>query len=161
MDHEWPFFRSALSNAAMVLAKSDMTIARRFSSLVTDPAVRERVFGAIAAEHAASVRAVLLIKRQTALLEDQPALARSIHRRRAYMDPLCMTQIELLRAVRAGIATDERTMRALHLTLNGVASTQNKQHTPHTHPLLTFDNNLWALVNGPAPPQAAGLRNSG
>jgi len=122
MDREWPFFRSALSNAAMVLAKSDMTIARRFSSLVTDPAVRERVFGTIAAEHAASVRAVLLIKRQAALLEDQPALARSIHRRRAYMDPLCMTQIELLRAVRAGIATDERTMRALHLTLNGVAA---------------------------------------
>ena len=122
MDAEWPFFRSALSNAAMVLAKSDMTIARRFSSLVTSPGVREKVFGAIAAEHAASVRALLLIKGHSELLEDQPALARSIHRRRAYLDPLCMVQIELLRAVRAGTAADERSLRALQLTINGVAA---------------------------------------
>ena len=122
MDREWPFFRSALSNAAMVLAKSDLGIARRFSSLVTSQAVREKVFGAIAAEHAASVRALLLIKGHEALLDDQPALARSIRRRSAYLDPLCMVQIELLRAVRAGAASDERSLRALQLTINGVAA---------------------------------------
>ena len=121
MDATWPFFRSALSNAAMVLAKSDMGIARRFASLVPDARVRDKVFGAIEAEHRAATRALLLIKSQETLLEDQPALARSIARRRAYLDPLCHVQIELLRAVRAG-TTDERAMRALHLTINGVAA---------------------------------------
>jgi len=122
MNAEWPFFRSALSNAAMVLAKSDLGIARRFSSLVPDAHVREKVFGAIAAEHAASVRALLLIKGHATLLEDQPALARSIEKRRAYMDPLCHVQVALLRATRAGLVTDERSMRALQLTINGVSA---------------------------------------
>ena len=70
----------------------------------------------------ASVRALLLIKGHATLLEDQPALARSIEKRRAYMDPLCHVQVALLRATRAGLVTDERSMRALQLTINGVSA---------------------------------------
>lgn len=55
------------------------------------------------------------------LLADNPTLARSIRNRFPYLDPLNHLQVELLRRYRAG-DTDERTKRAIHLTINGVAA---------------------------------------
>jgi phosphoenolpyruvate carboxylase len=117
----WPFFRTVLSNAAMLLAKTDLSIASRYSGLVEDAGVREKVFGAICAEHGVTVRALLAIKRQASLLEDQPALAASIRTRYAYLDPLNHLQVELIKKYRAG-QTDERTLRAIHLSINGLAA---------------------------------------
>ena len=122
MHTDWPFFASMLSNAAQVLAKSDLGVAARYAELVPDAHVREVVFGAIAREHAATVSALLAIKRHGELLDDQPALQLSIRRRRAYIDPLNELQVELLRAVREGRASDSRSLRALHLTVNGIAA---------------------------------------
>ncbi len=56
-----------------------------------------------------------------ALLDDNPTLARSIRNRFPYLDPLNHLQVELLRRHRAG-QTDERTQRAIHLTINGLAA---------------------------------------
>ncbi|MGE3703448.1 MAG: phosphoenolpyruvate carboxylase, partial [Hyphomicrobiaceae bacterium] len=58
---------------------------------------------------------------QADFLGDNPALARSIRNRFPYLDPLNHLQVELLRRYRAG-DTDERTRRAIHLTINGVAA---------------------------------------
>ena len=55
------------------------------------------------------------------LLDDNPTLARSIRNRFPYLDPLNHLQVELLRRHRAG-QTDERTQRAIHLTINGLAA---------------------------------------
>ena len=117
----WPFFRTVLSNAAMLLAKTDLSIASRYSSLVPDARVRDVVFGAICAEHKVTVGALLAIKRQDSLLQDQPALAASIRTRYAYLDPLNHLQVELIKKHRAG-QTDERTLRAIHLSINGLAA---------------------------------------
>jgi len=46
----------------------------------------------------------------------------TLSKRRAYMDRLCHVQVALLRATRAGLVTDERSMRALQLTINGVSA---------------------------------------
>ncbi len=43
----WPFFQSTLDNLEMVLAKSDMSIARRYSTLVEDRALAESLFSRI------------------------------------------------------------------------------------------------------------------
>ena len=51
MAREWPAFRTLLSNMEMVLAKSDLAIAARYAQLVPKRALRERIFGAISAEH--------------------------------------------------------------------------------------------------------------
>jgi phosphoenolpyruvate carboxylase len=121
MHARWPFFRSMLSNMAMVLAKTDLAVASRYAELVPDAALRESVFARIADEHARSVGHCLAITQQSTLLEDNPTLARSIRNRFPYLDPLNHLQVELLRRYRAG-ATDARTQRAIHLTINGVAA---------------------------------------
>ena len=51
MHEQWPFFRSVLSNMAMVLAKTDLAIASRYAELVPDASVREPIFARIALEH--------------------------------------------------------------------------------------------------------------
>jgi phosphoenolpyruvate carboxylase len=121
MNERWPFFRSVLSNMAMVLAKTDLGVASRYAELVPDEALRAAVFGRIAEEHARTVAAYLDISGQPALLADNPTLARSIRNRFPYLDPLNHLQVELLRRFRGG-ATDERTQRAIHLTINGLAA---------------------------------------
>jgi phosphoenolpyruvate carboxylase len=121
MNERWPFFRSVMSNMAMVLAKSDVAVASRYAELVPDDDLRRRVFDRLADEHARAVHWVLAITRQKTLLEDNPALERSIRNRFPYLDPLNHLQVELLRRYRAG-DTDQRTQRAIWLTINGLAA---------------------------------------
>jgi phosphoenolpyruvate carboxylase len=117
----WPFFRAMLSNLDMVLAKTDLGIARRYAELVQDPALRARVFEWIEKEWHASKAQLFAITGATEFLADNATLARSIRNRFAYLDPLNHIQIELLRRYRAG-DQDARTVRAIHLTINGIAA---------------------------------------
>jgi phosphoenolpyruvate carboxylase len=64
---------------------------------------------------------LLAITGASEFLDDNPTLARSIRNRFAYLDPLNHIQLALLRRYRAG-DTDERTVRAIHLTINGIAA---------------------------------------
>jgi phosphoenolpyruvate carboxylase len=121
MYHAWPFFRSVLSNLDMVLAKTDLAIASRYASLVPDPTLRANVFSAIDAEWHLTRRWLAAIIEQPELLADNPTLARSIRNRFPYLDPLNHLQVELLRRHRAD-GGDERLLRAIHLTINGVAA---------------------------------------
>jgi phosphoenolpyruvate carboxylase len=117
----WPFLRTVLSNMDMVLAKTDLRIARRYADLVPDAALRDRVFGAIEAEHERTVRVLLAITGHDRLLADNPPLARSIRNRFPYLDPLNHLQVELLQRWRAG-DHDELTKRGIQLTINGLAT---------------------------------------
>ena len=81
----------------------------------------EGIFGDIEAEWQRTVKMLRAITQTTTFLEDNPALARSIRNRFPYLDPLNHLQIDLLRRYRAG-QTDERTKRAIHLTINGLAA---------------------------------------
>ncbi|MEP7181044.1 MAG: phosphoenolpyruvate carboxylase [Betaproteobacteria bacterium] len=121
MHARWPFFRTVLSNTSMVLAKTDLAIASRYAELVADAGTRERIFSRIEAEHRRTVAHLLAITGHASLLEDNPTLARSIRNRFPYLDPLNHLQVELLHRYRAG-QTDERTRRAIHLTINGLAA---------------------------------------
>ena len=121
MVKSWPFFNSLLSNMDMVLAKTDLAIASRYAELVSDPALRERIFNRIKAEWTLTRQHLLAILEQDDLLADNPLLKRSLQLRAPYMDPLNHLQVELLKRYRAG-ETDERVARGIHLSINGIAS---------------------------------------
>ncbi len=121
MYKSWGFFAALLSNMDMVLAKSDIAIAERYSQMVKDEALRDAIFPRLKTEWACSINALLEIAGQNALLETNPLLARSIRNRFPYLDPLNHLQIELLERHRTG-ETDERTQRIIHLTINGIAA---------------------------------------
>ena len=127
MYHDWPFFATLLSNMDMVLAKTDLPIARRYAELVADVELRERIFKRIAAEHGATVHILEEITGATERLQGNPLLARSIQNRFAYLDPLNHLQVELIGRHRAlGLdpskEVDERVHRGIHLSINGVAA---------------------------------------
>ena len=117
----WPFFRTVLSNMAQVLAKSDMGLAARYSELVEDEALRQRVFDKIVDEHERTIRMHKLITGQDDLLADNPSLARSVFNRFPYLEPLNHLQVELLRRYRSG-DDDELVKRGILLTMSGLAT---------------------------------------
>jgi len=110
-----------LSNMDMVLAKSDIAIASRYAELVSDAALRERIFSRLRAEWQRTIDALVTIMGQQSLLESNPLLARSIRNRFPYIDPLNHMQIELLKRYRAG-DTGEDVVTGIHLTINGIAA---------------------------------------
>ena len=121
MHREWPFLTALLSNMDMVLGKSDIAVGSRYAELVTDEALRERVFGTVRAEWHRTRSALLDITGSGELLASNPSLARSFRNRQPYLDPLNHLQVDLLRRYRAG-ATDDRAKRAILLSINGIAA---------------------------------------
>ena len=121
MNRDWPFFTTLLSNMDMVLAKSDIGLAARYSELVADKKLRNAIFPQLRADRESCIAALLKITGQKTLLESNPLLARSIRNRFPYLDPLNHLQIELLKRHRAG-ETEERIKRGIHMTINGIAA---------------------------------------
>ncbi len=119
---EWPFFRAAIDNMGMVLAKSDIDIARRYADvLVEDDAVRNDIFGAIADEHARTLTWHRTITGSTSPIADNPLLERSLQNRYPYLDPLHVMQVDLLRRFRDG-DHDEIVERGIQLSINAIAT---------------------------------------
>jgi phosphoenolpyruvate carboxylase len=118
----WPFFRAAIDNMGMVLAKSDIDIARRYADvLVEDDSMRNDIFGAIADEHARTLVWHHRITGSTSPLADNPLLERSLQNRYPYLDPLHVMQVDLLRRFRDG-DSDELVERGIQLSINAIAT---------------------------------------
>jgi phosphoenolpyruvate carboxylase len=126
MFKQWPFFATLLSNMDMVLAKTDLPIARRYAELVPDAALRETIFKRIAAEYGETLRCLEQVTGNAERLAANPLLARSIQNRFAYLDPLNHLQVELIQRHRAlsqdPEQIDVRVHRGIHLSINGVAA---------------------------------------
>jgi phosphoenolpyruvate carboxylase len=121
MYKQWPFFKTLLSNMDMVMAKSDLALASRYSELVTDARLRKKIFTAIEAEWHRTAAALALITGDKQRLAHNAALQRSMRHRFPYIDPLHHLQVELVRRYRAG-QTDERVQRGIHISINGIAA---------------------------------------
>ncbi|MFM2407479.1 MAG: phosphoenolpyruvate carboxylase [Pseudomonadota bacterium] len=89
--------------------------------MVKDLDLRERIFGAINHEYDDTLAMLFKVTGNTTLLQDNPAFARSLLTRTPYIDPLNHLQIALLLRHRAG-DHDELVKRAIHLTINGIAT---------------------------------------
>ena len=121
MYKQWPFFRALLSNMDMVMAKSDLALASRYSELVTDARLRKKIFTTIEAEWHSTALALATITGEKHRLTNNAALQRSIRHRFPYIDPLHHLQVELVRRHRAGQA-DERVQRGIHISINGISA---------------------------------------
>jgi phosphoenolpyruvate carboxylase len=120
----WPFLRSVLDNAEMILAKADMGVARRYAALAADPDGARR-WAAIEAEYHRTVAELVRVTGRERLLDGAPVLQRSIGLRNPYVDSLSELQVRLLRRLRALAFDDpERSavLRLVQLSVNGVAA---------------------------------------
>jgi phosphoenolpyruvate carboxylase len=118
---DFPLFTELIANVEMGLAKADLSIARLYAGLVSDAVLRERVFAMLFEEFERTKAVVLRLTGQTALLEKNPVLARSIRLRNPYVDPLSLIQVELLQRKRRGEDNDDLNY-ALAATINGIAA---------------------------------------
>ena len=117
----WPLFKTLISNMDMILAKTDLKIAARYSELVEDEMLRKTVFDRIKREHTLTCLALDTILQSTERLANNSALANSIRNRLPYLDPLNHLQVALIKSHRNG-ETDVLIKRAIHLTINGIAA---------------------------------------
>jgi phosphoenolpyruvate carboxylase len=120
MAQGWPLFAATLANMEMVLAKSDMGIARRYAALVQDDDMRG-IFVDIRDGWHRTHDGLLQATGQSRLLARHPALDASIRLRLPYIEPLNLLQIELMKRHRAG-EDDPRIAEGILLSINAIAT---------------------------------------
>jgi phosphoenolpyruvate carboxylase len=134
---DWQFFKTFLSNVEMMLNKTDLNIARRYVETLVPENLRP-IFDRIEEEYDLTVREVLAITGEGALLAGQPELLRTLSVRDTYLEPLHHLQVALLRQYRdlgdadrqlatapgaRRAASDSSALeRALLTTVNGIAA---------------------------------------
>jgi phosphoenolpyruvate carboxylase len=125
MYRDWPFFRALLGNTQMALSKSQMKIAREYTTLVKDRTLAGNTYNRVLQEHERTLRLVTRVANIGCLLAENPTLALSLVRRDPYLDPLNHIQIKLLTRTRDASVGDterERWMEPLLRSINAIAS---------------------------------------
>jgi phosphoenolpyruvate carboxylase len=127
MYRNWPFFRATIDNAALALAKTDLSIAQRYAQLAGDDPALGQIGQLITREFERSRRAVLSIMGNEHLLDDIPWLKSSIATRNPFIDPLNLIQIELLDRLRSTDDTTDSTLleewgHLARLAIQGIAA---------------------------------------
>jgi phosphoenolpyruvate carboxylase len=117
----FPVFSELLRNVELGMAKADLGIARDYSGLVKNAALRKRVFSMLEEEFLRSRRMILRVTGQRELLGRNRVLARSIRLRNPYVDPMSLIQVELLRRKQQGEQRSELDY-PLGGTINGIAA---------------------------------------
>jgi phosphoenolpyruvate carboxylase len=104
----------------MTVAKTDLETAGKYVSALVDSSL-QGIFQEIEEEFELTVREILLLTDKKEILGDQKILAQTLAIRDAYLAPLHLLQVSLLKKVREN-TEDSLITRALLLTINGVAA---------------------------------------
>jgi phosphoenolpyruvate carboxylase len=118
---DFALFSDLVHNVELGMAKADLHIAKVYSELVKNASLRTRVFAMLEDEFLRSRKMILRVSGQRELLARNRVLARSIHLRNPYVDPMSLIQVELLRRKQQGhdLAKLEYPLGA---TINGIAA---------------------------------------
>jgi len=125
MFREWYFMRALTADAEMVLAKSDIGIARHYSGLAGE--LHEEFFPVIEKEFELTCELILEYSDHDALLAGDRTLQRAIMLRNPYVDPMSLMQVDLLGRWRETNCEDQELLSALLASVNGIA--QGLQNT--------------------------------
>ena len=121
MLQHFALFTDLVRNVELGMAKADLEIARVYSGLVKNAALRTRVFSMLEEEFLRSRQMILRVSGQRELLARNRVLARSIHLRNPYVDPMSLIQVELLRRKQQGLDAAQLEY-PLGATVNGIAA---------------------------------------
>jgi len=116
----WPFFARLINDVETALAITDPGIAKHYSELAGSE-LHNKFFPAIHSEFEQSVEAILLLREEKILLEDNDTLRRSIRLRNPYVDPMSLLQVELLERWRSADRQDAVLLNALLASVNGIS----------------------------------------
>jgi phosphoenolpyruvate carboxylase len=119
MARDWPFFENLLEDAEMVLVKSDLGIAERYSQL-SGP-LHARFFPQLAADFERTAALIIRLRGTRELLDRDPRLKLSLRLRNPYVDPLSLLQVKLLADWRTAGRPEDETFHALVSTVSGIA----------------------------------------
>ena len=123
MAREWPLFTSLLGMQEMVLAKTDLRVAKAYAERLVgaDDPEAAALIGELLERYRKVMQYVPQILNHRELMEENPVIRHSIKVRNPYVDTLNQLQIELLARTRAG-DDDPELQDALLLSIAGIAA---------------------------------------
>lgn len=126
MYKDWPFFRAAINNAELALAKSNRPVFDRYAQMACEDASLKEPMAEIAtmldAEYVRARAALLAVTDRDELLDGISWLQDSIKVRNRYVDPLNLIQLEVMRRTRAAAGPDGPSEDLRHLSQLSVKS---------------------------------------
>ncbi len=121
MYRKWRFFENLVMSIKTSLLTADMAVAGWYSELCPDDEIRSRIYRAVRTEFERTIATILSITRTQSLDEEHPnfALIRSL--RFPMIREMNQLQVELLKKIQTGTATDMDKNHLL-LTINCIAA---------------------------------------
>ena len=114
------FMQNLISNIEMTLAKSDLKIAKLYVELLLNEDMLE-IYNVINKESKLALTSIKKIKNNDELLDDNQILKNTLKVRNAYLDPLSIIQITLMKKMKKR-ELDPIEKNALLLSINGLAA---------------------------------------
>jgi phosphoenolpyruvate carboxylase len=114
------FMQNLISNIEMTLAKSDLKIAKLYVDNLLDEE-EMKIYNDILKESKLAMECIKKIKQQNNLLEDNKILKNTLNIRNAYLDPLSLIQITLMKKMKSR-ELNEVERNSLLLSVNGLAA---------------------------------------
>ena len=114
------FMQNLISNIEMTLSKSDLKIAKRYvDELLDEDALK--IYNKIIKESQLANTSIKKIKKIDELLEDNKILKNTLNIRNAYLDPLSLIQITLMKKLKMRKLNSVEN-NSLLLSVNGLAA---------------------------------------
>ena len=114
------FMQNLISNVEMTLSKSDLKIAKRYvDELLGEDAIK--IYKKILKESQLAYISIKKIKKIDELLEDNKILKNTLNIRNAYLDPLSLIQITLMKKMKMRKLNSVEN-NSLLLSVNGLAA---------------------------------------